>query len=426
MAWLLALTGAACLGATIYFSFVAGARSLWPLTIGGALAALVPLALYQRGHEWARVLPVAGLVIAIVAFTDEPYLTGHFTITLLVPPVFALIVADARWVVGSAAVTFLGLLARGGPQSIYLQPDGVILVSFLVGGMALARQLTDAARRRAEDQARLLDEERRLLEQRVEERTRELAEANAELREASKAKNLFLAAISHELRTPLNIILGNTELLRDEVYGPLAPRQVRALTTVEESSQHLLRIINDLLDLTRLQAGSFSIDSASVSVSELCVQSARLIRTEVERKGLRFDLDIDPAARRVYGDAQRIRQILLNLLQNAVKFTPPGGQIALTARPVEDGRQVEFVVHDTGIGIAENHLDRLFQPFSQVDRSLSRAYGGTGLGLALVSQLAALHGGTVGVDTAPGEGSRFWVRLPAEGGEAPRPEERGA
>ncbi len=283
--------------------------------------------------------------------------------------------------------------------------------------MALSRQLTDAARARVEEQAGLLLEERRLLEQRVAERTSALAAANDELREAGKHRDLFLAGVSHELRTPLNIILGNVELMSEGVYGPTAPRQQRALVTIDESGQHLLRLINDLLDMARLQAGGFTIDRTAVSVRDLCTQCARLMRTDLERKELSFALELDPAATLIDGDPQRVRQILLNLLGNAVKFTPCGGRIELRAQATEDS-MIELMVSDTGIGIAAEQLEQLFKPFSQIDRRLSREYGGTGLGLALVAQLAALHGGAAGVSSTLGAGSNFWVRLPAKEGAA--------
>jgi signal transduction histidine kinase len=414
---LLTLSAAVVIAGNVFFFATAGPGYFTLYVLFGSLSLVMPLFLYLRGYEWARLLAVITLTITMAGFTPEPYLSQDFAVSILLPSVFALIVADARWVIGSALITYSILIARGGPDSIYLEPGGILVTVMLIGGMALSRQLTDAARARVEEQAHQLHEERGLLEQRVAERTSDLAAANDELREAGKHRDLFLAGVSHELRTPLNIILGNVELMSDGVYGPMVPRQLRALATIDESGQHLLRLINDLLDMARLQAGGFTLDRTAVAIHELCVQCARLMRTEMERKELSFTLELDPTALLIEGDPQRVRQILLNLLGNAVKFTHPGGQITLRAHATDDG-MVELMVTDTGIGIPADQLDQLFKPFSQVDRRLSRQYGGTGLGLALVAQLAALHGGLVGVSSTPGTGSSFWVRLPTPGGSA--------
>ncbi|NTU80606.1 MAG: hypothetical protein HGA45_14720 [Chloroflexales bacterium] len=375
------------------------------------------LLLYLRGHDWGRYTTVIAVAIVIGLFLPEPFASQDFSMAIYIPAVFALIITDERWVIGITLTIYIILIGRGGLGSIYLEPVGLILSCFIVGGIALARQLTDGARARAEEQARLLAEERGLLERRVLERTRDLAAANVELVQANKLKDLFLAGISHELRTPLNIILGNVELLRDEIIGPLAARQHKALATVDESGQHLLSLIDDLLDMARLQSGSFAIECSDVSVVELCEQCVRLINSQADRKRLTLEQSLDPSVGTIQGDQRRLRQILLNLLSNAIKFTPAGGTVRVEAHLSDEGRRVDLAVCDTGIGIAPEHIGQLFQPFAQIDRRLSREYGGTGLGLALVSQLAALHGGEVGVTSVPGKGSRFWVRLPAQCGQ---------
>jgi signal transduction histidine kinase len=377
-----------------------------------SLAMIGSLALYLRGYAWGRYTMIITVAVVIGVFMPEPFVTQRFSMAVFAPPVFALIIADAAWVLGSALITYPLLLLRGGPDTIYLDPSNLIFSCFIMGGMALARQLTDDARERVEVQARLLAEERGLLEQRVAERTYALAEANADLVQANKLKDLFLASVSHELRTPLNIILGNVELLRDEIIGPLIPRQHKALTTVDESGQHLLSLIDDLLDMAKLQSGSFIIDTTEVAVAELCEQSVRLIQAKADKRGLTLALSLDPKVKTIQGDARRLRQILLNLLSNAVKFTPAGGTVSLETRWASEGQLVELAVCDTGIGIAPEDISKLFQPFAQLDQRLAREYEGTGLGLALVAQLAALHGGEAGVTSTLGQGSRFWVRMP--------------
>jgi signal transduction histidine kinase len=411
----------ASVGVFVFYLFTEGFGSDLLFIALGVVTMLGSLGLYLRGQMWARYALLIMIAFVIGVFMPEPFGSRTHSMAIYVPAVFALILADASWVLGSSLLTAGLLLLRGGPGSIYFAPVNLLLSCFLVGGMALARQLTDLARRRVEEQARMLAEERGLLERRVVERTQALAAANDELVQANKLKDLFLASVSHELRTPLNIILGNVELLRDEIIGPLAARQHKALATVDESGQHLLSLIDDLLDMAKLQSGSFVIDTSPVSVAELCEQCVRLIKSQADRRRVMLELRLDPGALSIQGDQRRLRQILLNLLSNAVKFTPAGGTICVETGLDSSGCMVELAVSDTGIGIAPEDLDKLFKPFAQLDRRLAREYAGTGLGLALVAQLAALHGGEAGVTSALGQGSRFWVRLPAGGEAQPAP-----
>jgi signal transduction histidine kinase len=375
---------------------------------------LLALLGYLRGILVFRYVFLMLLVASNGLLHSEPFLTERFSLGVFMPVVVASLIASPGWMFGSAIVTYGLLLFRAGFTGTYTEPGNMLLWALIIGGMTLARQVTDLAKARAEEQSRLLAEERALLERRVEERTHALAEANAELRRANELKDLFLASVSHELRTPLNVILGSVELLRESIYGQLNDRQHKALATVTESGQHLLHLINDILDLAKLEAGAFEIDKNKVLVRELCEQCARLITTQAERRGIRFELKLDPRASCILGDGQRLRQVLLNLLSNAVKFTPNGGSIGLDVQLVDEGRTAEFVVWDTGIGIDAELLPQLFQPFVQLDRRLARQFDGTGLGLALAAQLVARHNGTIGVTSEPGRGSRFWVRLPAD------------
>jgi CheY-like chemotaxis protein/nitrogen-specific signal transduction histidine kinase len=240
----------------------------------------------------------------------------------------------------------------------------------------------------------------------------ELQRANAELARAARLKDEFLATMSHELRSPLSAILGRVELLAEGLYGPVASEQSEALRGIEASGRHLLTLINEILDLAKIEAGKLQLECDVVWIEDLCQQSLYLITERAQRKQLAVHLERDPAVTTMLADERRLRQILINLLTNAVKFTPEGGSVGLEVRGDPVQQQVSLAVWDTGIGIAEADLPRLFQPFTQVDSGLSRQQGGTGLGLTLVRRLAEAHGGVVGVTSVVGEGTRFTVTLP--------------
>jgi len=264
-------------------------------------------------------------------------------------------------------------------------------------------------------QARLQEEVQRhvaKLEQRVAERTAELSSANAALARASHLKDEFLASMSHELRTPLNAILGLSEALQEEVYGPLNEHQLKSLGTIEESGRHLLALINDILDVSKIEAGKVELDIAPVLVEPVCRASLELIKQSAHKKHLRTSFSIDDVLTAIQADERRLKQILVNLLSNAVKFTPEEGEIGLEAVGDRERGVAHFTVWDTGVGIPQEDMARLFQPFVQLDSSLSREYTGTGLGLALVQGLAELHGGGVSLESEVGKGSRFTVSLP--------------
>jgi signal transduction histidine kinase len=235
---------------------------------------------------------------------------------------------------------------------------------------------------------------------------------NAELERTSRIKDEFLANMSHELRTPLNAILILGESLQEEVYGPINDRQRRALTDVVESGHDLLALINDILDLSKIEAGKMELQYNSVSVAGVCQASLRLVREMAGKKRQALSLQLPGDAITFWADERRLKQMLVNLLGNAVKFTPDGGQVGLQVCISPTGAEVCFVVWDTGIGIAPDLLPHLFQPFAQLDSALNRQYGGTGLGLALVRRLAELHGGRVEVQSQEQTGSRFTVVLP--------------
>ena len=259
-------------------------------------------------------------------------------------------------------------------------------------------------RKEAEEEILQLNAE---LEQRVADRTRELERA-------LRAKDEFLANMSHELRTPLNSILGLSESLAENVAGPLNEKQERYVTTIIESGHHLLSLINDILDLAKIEAGQIVLNIEEVDVQRVCQASLRMISEMAHKKNQEVSLQIAPDLDVVWGDERRLKQILVNLLSNAVKFTPENGNLGLQVHADRREKRVIFTVWDNGIGIPEKDLQRLFHPFVQLDSSLARGATGTGLGLALVTQMVRLHGGSISVDSQPGEGSRFNVVLPWE------------
>ena len=240
----------------------------------------------------------------------------------------------------------------------------------------------------------------------------QLVNANTELKQAARQRDEFLAMVSHELRTPLNAILGLSESLRELLMGPLTPAQTQALMTIDASGHHLLTLINDILDLAKIQVSAMVMEIARTSVAMLCSSSLKSIRENAQKKRLRVLQSVDINAEWVDADARRLKQVLVNLLSNAVKFTPEGGQIGLQAEGDPDASVIRFIVWDTGIGIPAEHLAKLFKPFVQLDSALNRRYSGIGLGLVLVAQITQMHGGSVSVESEPGKGSRFTITLP--------------
>jgi signal transduction histidine kinase len=251
-------------------------------------------------------------------------------------------------------------------------------------------QLYDQAQREIEERLvaeRSLELERSLLTQRVAAQTADLRAANEEMARAARHKDEFLAAMSHELRTPLNTILGMSELLLETVYGEMNERQRRGVSNIRQSGEHLLALINDVLDVARIAAGQMQLELNVASVDDICRSSINLVQAAADNKQIAIDYVMDRDVTALHVDARRIRQVLVNLLSNAVKFTPPGATIGLTVAAATDRSVVRFTVWDRGIGIAPDDMARLFQPFVQLDSSLARRYEGTGLGLTIVHRL---------------------------------------
>jgi signal transduction histidine kinase len=256
------------------------------------------------------------------------------------------------------------------------------------------------------------------LELKVEERTRELQEALAALSEksrelevASKHKSNFLANMSHELRTPLNAIIGFSQVLRQRLFGPINEKQEEYLEDILSSGNHLLSLINDVLDLSKVEAGQVELEVNPFSLREALERGVVMVREPATEHGVRLSLEVAPGVDLVEGDERRLRQVIFNLLSNAVKFTPAGGSVAVASTLV-DG-EVQVSVTDSGPGIALADQERIFDEFQQTEVGAQQREG-TGLGLALSKRLVELHGGRIWVESDPGHGSRFVFTLPIE------------
>ncbi len=282
-----------------------------------------------------------------------------------------------------------------------------------------------SAQKRAQTELLKLNE---TLERKVEERTAELHAMLRRAETADRLKSAFLATMSHELRTPLNSIIGFTGVLQGGLAGPINEEQKLQLGMVRGSARHLLELINDVLDLSKIEAGELRVASEIFDLRSSLERVRSSLAPAARQKGLLLDCRIDKRLRTMVGDRRRVEQIALNLLNNAIKFTDKGS-VTMEADIVEDGKNplfagmegpvVRISVVDTGIGIAADQLAQLFQPFRQIDSGLDREYEGTGLGLAICHKLAGLMGGHIDVSSTLGEGSRFTFSIPLGPREAP-------
>ncbi len=231
---------------------------------------------------------------------------------------------------------------------------------------------------------------------------------------ATRTKGEFLANMSHELRTPLNAIIGFSEIMGNEILGPLGSEQYKDYCKdITGSAQHLLVLINDILDAAKIDAGQMTLSEEAIEPAELVQSVARLMMPRAERAGVILSVELAPNLPRLRADATKLKQILINLVSNAVKFTLQGGRVTLSAKVAEGGAFI-FEINDTGIGIAANDIDRALAPFGQVDSRISRRFEGTGLGLPLAKSLTELHGGTFDLSSQPDVGTQVTIRLPGE------------
>ncbi|MBF0248580.1 MAG: hypothetical protein HQL36_10995 [Alphaproteobacteria bacterium] len=252
------------------------------------------------------------------------------------------------------------------------------------------------------------------MEERVVTRTRELMIEKERAESSSRAKSAFLANMSHELRTPLNAVIGFSSIMNMQLYGPLGdPRYQSYADHIQSSSNHLLDLINDVLDLTKIEEGLLPLHEEHFDMAAVVEESMLVIRPHAEREGVRVETNLCEAISDVYADRRRIKQVMINLLNNAVKFTPEGGAVSLTAQ-VRDNQDLAIVVRDTGIGMSDDDIVVALAPFQQVDQGLNRKYEGTGLGLPLTKKLVELHQGAMVIESATGRGTAVHVTLPGQ------------
>lgn len=360
-----------------------------------------------------RVEVIGRLVVAltdarVAAGTQHRiFLASALAVLLLLSVVVSALIAN-RWTIGIPLQRLLDSIDRteSGGVRHPVQWDS----RDEIGAVARAFNRMQARQQRYETELR---QARDNLERRVAERTAELARARDAAEAANKAKTGFLANMSHELRTPLNAVIGFAEVLEGEVLGPMGNhRYTEYAKDIRESGLHLLSLINDLLDLSKAESGKLELDEREMDPEEAVSQCLSMVQPRAEAADVFLHSRIPAGLPQLYADERKIKQVLLNLLTNAIKFTPAGGEVSAAVE--WDGTHLRFLVADNGIGIAQDDLDKILQPFVQVDSSLNRKYEGTGLGLPLVKSLVELHGGELEIASEPGQGTLVKVQLPAE------------
>jgi signal transduction histidine kinase len=239
---------------------------------------------------------------------------------------------------------------------------------------------------------------------------RDIQDKGRQLEIANQHKSEFLANMSHELRTPLNAIIGFSEVLIEKMFGEVNEKQLDYLNDIHSSGRHLLSLINDILDLSKIEAGRMELDVSEFDLRAALANAMTLVKERAQRNGVELALEADPALGAFRADERKFKQIMLNLLSNAVKFTPSGGKVTVSARAAGGG--LEVAVADTGVGIAPEDQSLVFEEFRQVGRDYTKKAEGTGLGLALVRKFVELHGGTIRLESEPGKGSTFTFNLP--------------
>lgn len=307
----------------------------------------------------------------------------------------------------------------------------VVRVYAVAHDITTAKEYATEMERHVQERTAKLVATNRVLEREITERKRVEAEVralNGELEQLMQLKDQFLANMSHELRTPLSVILTLAESLVDNLYGEVTLAQREVLSRIYQNGRHLLSLISDILDITKIESGTLELEIEEVQVQELCQYSLQTVQEVAQEKRIALSSRYDFAVQRVEADELRLLQILINLLTNAVKFTPEGGEVGLEVTGDRTANLVYFTVWDTGLGISEADQRKIFRPFIQLDGGLTRRNEGAGLGLALVARLTELHGGHVQLASAVGKGSRFTIALPWRAAEphAPAPPRRAS
>jgi signal transduction histidine kinase len=395
------------------------ARSVWLAVVGGLLWGLVAIALFPVDsvpHQMLLVFVTGGMAAgALASLQSIPAATVAYILLSLGPIALRLaLVDDSLHLIMAAMATFYALallcIARNGHHAF------IAGVRLRLQNMQLLSEAA-AANRALNHHIEELEASRAQLDRQAREMAA-LAKACAEARDkaenASEAKSTFLANMSHELRTPLNAIIGFSQLLRSETFGPLPSDRYREYAAdINESGLHLLRLINDILDLSKIEAGKMELQEVETSLAALAGDCAVILGEAAEQADIKLTIDVPPPLPLVYADARKLKQILLNLLANAIKFTPEGGSVTLSAA-VEESGTLRVEVADTGIGIAAADMEKVLTPFGRAETAHTRKYPGTGLGLPLSRHLVELHGGRLEIDSAPGAGTTVSFGLPRE------------
>ncbi|MNS20120.1 Alkaline phosphatase synthesis sensor protein PhoR [compost metagenome] len=309
-------------------------------------------------------------------------------------------------------VTIPGQPYRLGPYGVermIVLVATTVLVVWFVG--RLYEQAQQTVRLTAEREAAEAYAQRLSLE--VSQRTEELRTANEELRQLDRVKADLVSAVSHELRTPLTSIRGFAEFLEDGIGGDLGPEQIEFVRHIQSNTLRLQRLVDDLLDFARLEAGTFKLAFRSSDLRTSLTEVVESLEPLAQEKQVHLDAGLPADPLLIEADTGRVEQVLINLITNAIKFTPPGGHVVVSAH--RGPEHVEFSIQDTGIGIANDRLPRVFQKFYQVDATTTREQGGAGLGLSIAKALVEAHGGQIGVESELGRGSTFWFTLPQRG-----------
>ena len=371
--------------------------------LSGAIWGMLPVLIQAQAsleHQMFVGVVLAGICAGALTALGYVRLTFYaFVVPALLPFAAVMLLAGGgtRTALGLLALLFLGSLAF----------IARTLERVVIGAFRLQQANADLVRRLtlARDEARAAAEAKSGLISRLEESRREAESAN-------QAKSTFLAIMSHELRTPLNAIIGFADVIRTEALGPVEnPRYREYINDIRDSGAHLLELINKILDLSKIEAGKFELAFELLSTEPAIRSVLRLFREQAISAGVRFELSVDASACAIRADERALKQMLINLVSNALKFAPRGSTIALAATGTEEG--VEISVSDRGVGIAPEDIGKALAPFSQLGDPMTRRHEGTGLGLSLVKALIELHGGTLAIEATPGGGTLVRLRFPA-------------
>ncbi|RMF09200.1 MAG: sensor histidine kinase [Alphaproteobacteria bacterium] len=390
-------------------------NTIWAIRFGGVIPPLLLIfaatyfPVFIRYGQWflASAMFIAGFgIIAMVAVAESPG-NGLYYAGLIMVVSYCSTLLHIRWVL--AAVVAIALVVLYQPVALWINPipPSMVLSNNFFLGMStavgiFASYALELYVRRDYLHTQMLKFEKA--------RSDELLE---EAQSASRAKSDFLGVMSHELRTPLNAILGFSEIMQQKMFGPVGSERYAAyVDDIHEAAQHLLNIISDVLDLSKAEVGKLKPVEEEVDVVELLEQSCRLLREQASENGIRLSLEVKGPRPIVHADPRLLKQVAINLLGNAIKFTQSGGSIAVSVR-AGPATGCIIQVADTGIGIAEENLEKVLEPFVQVESTFARKYGGTGLGLPLVKRIVELHDGAVKIDSTLGAGTTVTVTLPA-------------